>query len=95
MVGIKSPPDFRRLIQKVDSENYDKFQKYVSLANEKYLHWNDLLKDSHFRRADLEQVWAFVKLSRRLLERKVKLGRKHIIKYVQTPQIEKCFITLI
>ena len=89
MVRIKKPPEFYKLLLKINKEEYEKFQKYVSLANEKYLHWNDLTKNSRFKKTDLERLWAVVKMSRKLSERRVRLSRKHIIKYVQTPYIEK------
>ncbi len=89
MAKIKKPPEFYKILSKTDKEGYEKLQRYIYLANERYLHWNDLIKDARFKKINPERVWAFIKLSRKLSEREVRLSRKHVIKYVQTPHIER------
>ncbi|MDZ4860050.1 MAG: Fic family protein [Candidatus Hydrogenedentes bacterium] len=74
----KTPPEFSHLIQDL-IENPEVFQKgissaaYTPLANGKYLHWDELIRQPSFEGLTHEQWWTFMKSSRKALFRPLPL----------------------
>jgi len=76
------------LSQSSSSSQFDELRPYLNRVNEKYLHWDELQIDSNFKGKDLRQIWALVNLFREFNERSIPINGL-ILRYVQTPHIEK------
>lgn len=87
----EKPPDdeeTHKLLGQNDIKSIEELRPYLNIVNSKYLHWDELPMRFKDIKLNLKLLWSYAKLVREFNNRPIRLDGL-ILRYVQTPQIEK------
>lgn len=88
-----SDTDIHDLLAHSDFKSFGEVRPYLDIINSKYLHWDELPMRFKGVEVNLKLLWSYAWFARELNNRPIKLEGL-ILRYVQTPQIEKALHNL-
>jgi len=88
-----SDKETHKLLGQNDIKSIEELRPYLNIVNSKYLHWDELPMRFKDIKLNLKLLWSYAKLVREFNNRPIRLDTL-LLRYVQTPEIEKALHSL-